>query len=212
MALIGYLLGSIPAGYLMGRLRGIDIRQSGSGNIGATNALRVLGKGPGILVLVIDGLKGFAASQWAAPGICRLTLGPEAASAKTVEHFAIVAGFSAILGHIYTCWLRFRGGKGIATTAGVFGALAPVAMFLTLGIWIVVCALTRYVSVASITAAVTLPIMVWLRQGSATLTAITAVIGLLAIYKHKSNLQRLLRGTEHRLGSQKDLSSAKSTS
>jgi glycerol-3-phosphate acyltransferase PlsY len=112
----------------------------------------------------------------------------------------IVAGICAVLGHNFTCWLKFKGGKGIATSAGVYFALAPLAAGIALGAWVVVFALGRYVSVASIAAAVALPAAVWLTKDSLFLGMVTTALGLLAIYKHKSNIQRLLNGTERRVG------------
>jgi glycerol-3-phosphate acyltransferase PlsY len=196
IAVAGYLLGSIPTGYLVARAKGIDIRTVGSGNIGATNAFRILGKPAGIFVLVVDGLKGFAACSWLADFVVQLF----AVAPEQIENLRIVAGICAILGHNFTCWLKFKGGKGIATSAGVYFALAPLAAGIALGTWIIVFALGRYVSVASIAAAVALPTAVWLTNGSRFLGIVTTALGLLAIYKHKSNIQRLLNGTERRLG------------
>jgi len=198
-----YLLGSIPTGYLVARARGIDIRMVGSGNIGATNVFRMLGKPAGIFVLVADGLKGFAASAWLADFVIRWFGVPD----KT-ECLKIIAGICAVLGHNFTCWLRFKGGKGIATSAGVYFALAPLAAGISLGTWIIVFALGRYVSVASIAAAMALPAAVWLTKGSLFLGIVTTALGLLAIYKHKSNIQRLLNGTEQRLGEKSATSEA----
>jgi glycerol-3-phosphate acyltransferase PlsY len=191
-----YLLGSIPAGYLVARVKGIDIRAVGSGNIGATNVFRILGKPAGILVLVVDGLKGFAACSWLADFAVQLF----AVAPGQIENMRIVAGICAVLGHNYTCWLKFKGGKGIATSAGVYFALAPLAAGIALGIWIIVFALGRYVSVASIAAAVALPTGVWLTKNNLFLGIVTTALGLLAIYKHKGNIHRLLNGTERRLG------------
>jgi glycerol-3-phosphate acyltransferase PlsY len=196
IALAAYLLGSIPTGYLVARARGIDIRTVGSGNIGATNAFRILGKPAGIFVLVADGLKGFAASAWLADFVIRLF----AVAPGQIEYLKIVAGICAVLGHNFTCWLKFKGGKGIATSAGVYFALAPLAAGIALGTWIIVFALGRYVSVASIAAAVALPTGVWLTKNNLFLGIVTTALGLLAIYKHKGNIQRLLNGTERRLG------------
>jgi acyl phosphate:glycerol-3-phosphate acyltransferase len=195
-ALIGYLLGSIPTGYLAGRLRGIDVRQSGSGNIGATNVFRVLGKPAGIIVLIIDGLKGYAACTWAADLVIHWC------HAQTIEPHSlrITAGLAAILGHNFTCWLRFRGGKGIATSAGVLAALVPGALIIITCIWIVVFALTRYVSLASISASFALPFATWITQRNPALTIVTSAMAALAIYKHRGNIQRLMNGTENRIG------------
>jgi glycerol-3-phosphate acyltransferase PlsY len=196
MAAAAYLLGSIPAGYLVARARGIDIRAVGSGNIGATNAFRILGKPAGIFVLVADGLKGFAASAWLADFVVQLfTVAPE-----QIEYLRIVAGICAVLGHNFTCWLKFKGGKGIATSAGVYFALAPLAAGIALVTWIIAAVSTRYVSIASIAAAVALPTAVWLTRNSLFLGMVTTALGLLAIFKHRSNIQRLLNGTERRVG------------
>jgi glycerol-3-phosphate acyltransferase PlsY len=196
IAVAAYLLGSIPAGYLVARAKGIDIRAVGSGNIGATNVFRTLGKPLGILVLVVDGLKGFAACSWLADFVVR----PFAVAPDKIECLKIVAGICAVLGHNYTCWLKFKGGKGIATSAGVFFALAPLAAGIALVTWIVAAVLTRYVSIASIVAAVALPTAVWLTKDSLLLGIVTTALGLLAIFKHRGNIQRLLNGTEQRFG------------
>jgi acyl phosphate:glycerol-3-phosphate acyltransferase len=191
-----YLLGSIPTGYLAGRAKGIDIRAVGSGNMGAANVFRTLGKTAGVIVLIVDGLKGYAACTWLCDGILAL-LG---VSTTDTELYRILAGIAAVLGHNFTCWLKFKGGKGIATSAGVFFALAPLALGIALGVWIIVFALSRYVSVASIAAAVALPAAVWLTPHSLTLRIVTSALGLLAIAKHKSNIERLFNGTERRFG------------
>jgi glycerol-3-phosphate acyltransferase PlsY len=196
--LIAYLLGSIPTGFLVGKARGVDIRTVGSGNIGATNVFRILGKTAGALVLLADAAKGWLAvfvvarffSGWGHPG----------AGSPSLEWFKLGAGVAAILGHNYTCWLRFKGGKGIATSAGVLVGLVPLALLIVLGIWIVMFALSRYVSLASICAAFALPFAVWLSGHSLKLIIVTAALAALAIYKHKGNIQRLLKGTENRIG------------
>jgi len=190
-----YFLGSIPTGYLVARAKGIDIRAVGSGNIGATNAMRVLGKPAGIIVLLADALKGYAAVAWLCPLLMNLFNGP----AARVETLRIVAGIAAVLGHNYTCWLKFKGGKGIATSAGIYLALAPLAVSIALGAWIIVFLLGRFVSVASIAAAVALPTAVWFTKDSVFLGVVTTALGLLAIYKHKGNIQRLTRGKESRV-------------
>lgn len=195
IAVGGYLLGSIPTGFLVARARGIDIRTVGSKNMGATNVFRTLGKGPGTFVLFVDALKGFAASAWLADGLVQI-LG-QANPDPQLNH--LIAGIAAVLGHNYTCWLQFKGGKGIATTAGVFLALAPTAVGIAIALWIIAFAATRYVSIASILAAVALPTAVWFTQDNLTLRIIAIILGLLAIYKHKANIQRLLNGTENRI-------------
>jgi glycerol-3-phosphate acyltransferase PlsY len=197
-AIVAYLLGSIPTGFLVGKARGIDIRKTGSGNIGATNAFRILGKPAGTMVLLTDAVKGWAAvvlaagwiSAWFAPG----------ASGQQREWFAIVAGVGAVLGHNYTCWLRFKGGKGIATSAGVLTALVPYSLLIILAVWVIVFALTRYVSLASILASATLPFAAFFTGESLTMVLITAGLTTMAILKHRANIKRLLAGTESRFG------------
>ncbi|MGD0350471.1 MAG: glycerol-3-phosphate 1-O-acyltransferase PlsY [Verrucomicrobiota bacterium] len=196
IAMAAYLLGSIPTGYLAGRAKGIDIRTVGSGNMGAANVFRTLGKTAGVVVLVVDGLKGYAACTWLCDGALHLLNVP----AADAELYRIIAGIAAVLGHNFTCWLRFKGGKGIATSAGIFFALAPLAVGVALGAWIVVFALSRYVSLASIAAAVALPATVWLTPNSLTLRLVTTALGLLAIAKHKGNVERLFNGTERQFG------------
>ena len=192
VAVAGYLMGSVPTGYLVARSRDVDIRKAGSGNIGATNVLRVLGKPAGILVLAIDALKG-ALACWLLPAAAIALAGAEAA--PEVEGLRIAAGLAAILGHNYTCWLRFKGGKGIATSAGVLLVWMPAALGLALLVWVLAFLVSGYVSLASVVAAFALPFIVWLTGGSATLIAVAAVLGALAIYKHRSNIQRLRAGT-----------------
>lgn len=203
-AAAGYLLGSIPTGYLVARAKGVDIRTVGSGNMGATNVFRTLGKAAGIFVLLVDALKGWLACGWL-PALVLKNFGPNffAQNHALEERLAILAGVAAILGHNYTCWLKFKGGKGIATTAGVLMALVPNALLVALAIWIVTFAVSRYVSVASIVAAFCLPFATWLTGGGPTLIVITGALGALAIYKHKANIQRLRAGTENRFGAKK---------
>lgn len=193
-----YLLGSLPTGFLVGKSRGVDIRKVGSGNIGATNTFRALGIPAGVLVLVVDGLKGYAACTWLAEGITKAT-----DTGAPLDHLRIVGGMAALLGHNYTCWLRFKGGKGIATSAGVLGALVPWALVVALGVWLITVAATRYVSLASILAAISLPLTAGLTGSSLTIVIVTAAMAVLAIYKHKGNIQRLINGTESRVGSRK---------
>lgn len=217
-ALGAYLLGSIPFGYLAAKAKGIDIRSVGSGNIGATNAMRVLGKPIGIAVLLLDALKGYAAVAWLTPAIYNwiephyfgLAPGFALASATTQMKFMVLAGVCAVLGHNYTCWLKFKGGKGIATSAGVYLALAPWAVLVALIVFILAVLLTRYVSVGSIASAIALPAAVWVMTPHATLLGIaTTALGLLAIYKHRTNIKRLMAGTENRLGKKKMTEAAK---
>ncbi len=214
-ALGAYLLGSIPFGFLVAKAKGIDIRSVGSGNIGATNAMRVLGKPAGIFVLVMDALKGFGAcflgvliyshyfNQF--NGLHSTTASIPMPSQEGAEHFATIAGIFAVLGHNYTCWLKFKGGKGIATTAGVYLALAPWALLIALAVFILALVASRIMSVASMSGAVALPAAVWvMTPHNVFLGIVTTALGALAIYKHKSNIQRLLAGTENRFGKKKE--------
>jgi len=196
VALVAYLLGSIPTGFLVAKAKGVDIRQHGSGNIGATNVFRILGKPAGIFVLAADAAKGFLAVH-----LCWSVI---VSSNSEMRHALLVAGIFAILGHNYTCWLKFKGGKGVATTAGVLLAWTPVGFGIALAVWLVTFAISRYVSLASIVAAVSLPVATWLSGRSPAFIVVTAVLGALAIYKHKDNIKRLLNGTEHRFGQKKD--------
>jgi glycerol-3-phosphate acyltransferase PlsY len=208
VAIAAYLLGSVPTGFLVARTRGIDIRAAGSGNIGATNAMRVLGKPAGIFVLLMDALKGYVACAWLPPLIFNW-LAPHYSGLfvdfknQPVElqiRFHVVAGIFAVLGHNYTCWLKFKGGKGIATSAGVYLALAPLPLLIATVVFILSLLATRYVSVGSISAAVALTAAVWiLTPHNVLLGIVTTVLGVLAIYKHKGNLRRLAAGTESRL-------------
>ena len=192
-ALLAYLLGSIPTGYLVAKARGVDIRTVGSGNIGATNAFRVLGTGLGIFVLLMDALKGWVAVQIGAWAVDQLLAG------APLEYLRITAGIAVILGHNFTCWLKFKGGKGIATSAGVLIALVPWALLIILAIFVIVFFSTRYVSLGSISAAFALPFATWVTTGNVGLTVVTGLLGALAILKHRKNIQRLLAGTENRI-------------
>lgn len=191
-AIVSYLIGSVPTGYLVAKARGVDIRSVGSGNIGATNAFRVLGKTAGVSVLLVDAVKGYVACRFVA-------FGPGAPS----EMHQMIAGLFAILGHNYTCWLRFKGGKGIATTAGVLLALAPIGFAVAIVTFLIVLGLSRYVSLSSILAAVVLPFGVWLGGGTIRMISLMTFLGGMAIYKHRSNIKRLMAGTESRIGQKK---------
>ncbi len=194
---VAYLLGSIPFGFLLVLLvNKEDIRAKGSGNIGATNVLRSGAKGLGILTFVLDGAKGYAAVAVAD------FLGRNQ-GAVTQHNLAILAGLFAILGHIFPVWLRFKGGKGVATAFGVFLALCWVAALSALGLWIAILVLTRYVSLASILAAVVLPFLtLWLSPGRYGYASgvVVFVCCWIVIVKHWQNIQRLVQGTEHGFG------------
>jgi glycerol-3-phosphate acyltransferase PlsY len=195
-AILGYLLGSIPTGFLVAQARGIDIRTIGSGNIGATNVIRALGKPAGIFVLLADALKGWLAVVLLPELVSRI--GGGVSDGGTREVYSIIAGVCAILGHNYTCWLQFRGGKGIATSSGVLLALVPWALLIIFVVWVLAFTFTRYVSVASIVAAAALPFATLITRESTVKVLVTGAMSVLAIYKHRSNIQRLLAGTEPR--------------
>ncbi len=205
VVLIAYLLGSIPTGFLVAKARGVDIRAVGSGNIGATNVFRILGKTAGVFVLLADAAKGwlavFLVAKWVADWLY------PTASPLQHEWFRLCAGIAAILGHNYTCWLHFKGGKGIATSAGVLIALVWLPLLIILSVWVVVFAASRYVSLASICASFVLPFAAWLTGKNLATVIVTAALALLAIYKHKANIQRLIKGTENRIGAKKPLPS-----
>ena len=185
--LIAYLLGSIPFGVLISKIYQTDIRKVGSKSTGATNVLRTVGKKPALLTLLGDVGKGMAA----------VLLG-----GIFFSSLALVAGMGliAIIGHDWPVFAKFRGGKGVATSLGVFLILTPCPLLLTLLIWLLVFGVWRYVSLASILAGVFLPLLIWLFLGVGILFFISLAAGMLLIYRHKSNIQRLLAGNENKLG------------
>jgi len=198
-AIAAYFLGSFPTGYLVGRARGVDLRRQGSGNIGATNALRVLGRGPGSFVLFIDALKGYLACTYLPTWLGRSGLfGASPIDAGTLV--PVVGGVCAVLGHNFTCWLRFKGGKGVATSAGVLAGLMPLAFVIVLAVFLVGIVLTRIVSIGSLAAAATLPLAAWLTRPDPILLALALLLSVLVFWRHRSNLIRLRAGTEPRIG------------
>ncbi len=193
-----YLFGSIPSGYLAGRLAGIDVRQHGSGNIGATNVLRVVGKPWGFAVFFADALKGFIAVRLA---IYLASQTP--AAVQYIEFYAIVAAAACVAGHSFPVWLRFKGGKGVATSAGSLAGVTPIAAFTIFVVWLVIFKVTRYVSLASIVAATALPVVVGIlvmtKQTQGTvLFYFSVLMTALVVWRHRSNISRLLNGTEPR--------------
>ena len=195
---LGYLFGSLPFGYLAGRIAGTDIRAAGSGNIGATNVLRVLGKKWGYAVFLADAFKGFAVVRLASLIVDQfLVVRPHA------EYFAILAAVMCIIGHTFPVWLRFKGGKGVATSVGAVFGLMPIAAITIFTIWIIVFEITRYVSVASIIAASSLPftialLMRWKMIHGSGLLYFSSIMLILVLWRHRSNFSRLLKGTEQR--------------
>jgi glycerol-3-phosphate acyltransferase PlsY len=199
IAVLAYLLGSIPFGYLLVLLfRKEDIRSKGSGNIGATNVVRSGAKGLGALTFLLDTLKGYVAvfaGVWALrlPGLQPVPL----------QNAIALSAFFAILGHIFPVWLGFKGGKGVATAFGVFLALAWLPAVAALGVFILVFAFSRYVSLASILASVAFPIFALVFPHAAYniwQTAVILIVPVIVIVKHRQNIYRLLRGTEYRFG------------
>ncbi len=190
-----YLLGSLPFGYLMGRAKGMDIRQKGSGNIGATNVFRVLGKPWGIACFLLDFAKGFVAAG-VLPGQMLGT-----ASLEAHPNLPLLAGAVAIVGHNWPIWLKFKGGKGIASSAGVIAATAPLALLTGLVLWIGSMLVTRIVSVSSMLAALGVAVAGWIFYGgNPVLAGVLTLLGALAIFRHRANIRRLLKGEEPRFG------------
>jgi len=185
LVIASYLLGSVPTGLLLGKALGVDIRASGSGNIGATNVYRTLGRNVGIATLLCDCLKGLIpvlAARWMGlPDI-----------------WVAAAGFAAFFGHVYTVFLRFKGGKGVATALGVFLGTSPAAVLIAMGVFALVIWKWRYVSLASITAAAAMPIVVAIIDQRPLITALTILIAAIVIWKHRENISRLKAGTENK--------------
>ena len=200
-AALGYLVGSVNFAVLVAKKHGVDILKEGSGNPGATNVKRVLGKGPGNLVFALDALKGFVGA-----GLPYLFLRIEETGSAADIHFTIcVAGFvGTLLGHCFSCFLKFKGGKGVASTIGGLLVLLPVPILIGAAIWGLVFTLSRYVSLASIALGVSLPLSCWLLPLCTKLTFgqpefwFAAAIAAFNVWTHRSNIGRLLAGTESR--------------
>jgi acyl phosphate:glycerol-3-phosphate acyltransferase len=186
--LVAYLLGSIPFSYLVAKRSGVDVRRVGSGNVGATNVMRNVGRGAGLAAFALDFVKGVAAS------LVARHLSPE-------EPWPAVAAIVAVLGHMYPVWLRFRGGKGVATGAGAFLPLAPAPTAGGLLAFVLVLGATRYASIASIMGTITLTALAFLLDYPASVARAAAAASLLILWKHRANLERFARGTESRIGS-----------
>ena len=188
LTIFAYLLGSIPSGYVVGTLAGVDVRKAGSGNIGATNVARTLGKRLGVLTLLADTAKGYLPvliALW-------LELTPLAVS---------LVAIGAFFGHLYPLFLRFRGGKGVATAFGALLAIAPGATLILVGAFGVVILSSRRISLGSITAALVAPFALWSVSAAAPFIAMSVVLGAMVIVRHRDNIKRLLAGTEPRFGS-----------
>ena len=183
--LIGYAVGSLPIGYLVARRRagGIDLRRVGSGNVGATNVYRIAGLSAAIAVMIADMGKGAAAVLIAGGG-----------------SNGVAAGVAAVIGHIYPVWLRFKGGKGVATASGVFAMLTPIPTLVAAAAFALVVARTRLVSLGSIVATIALPIIEWLTPGRLAVDIGATLVAVLILFRHRGNVARLLSRTERALG------------
>lgn len=180
---VSYLLGSVPTGLLLGKAYGIDVRKEGSGNIGATNLYRTVGRKVGIVTLLCDCLKGLL------PVLL-------VKSSSLPTEFAAWVGLAAFCGHVFSVFLKFKGGKGVATALGVFLALAPLEVAIAIALFAGIMFLWRYVSLGSIAAAAAMPLTVYLRGGERTLVTVTLIISLIVIARHHENIRRLLSGKE----------------
>ncbi|MGD2279287.1 MAG: glycerol-3-phosphate 1-O-acyltransferase PlsY [Candidatus Omnitrophota bacterium] len=190
-----YLLGAIPTAYIFGKaLKGIDIREHGSGNVGATNVFRTVGKAPGIIVFILDFMKGFLAVTVIPFLLYRIAPDP-----VVRPYVYILLGAAAIGGHIWNVFLKFKGGKGVATTAGVMSGLSPAIFGLGLLVWVVIFAIWRYVSLASILAATALPILAVILRKDPPFIIFCSVLCVIGIFSHRSNIQRLLKGKEKKI-------------
>jgi acyl phosphate:glycerol-3-phosphate acyltransferase len=190
---LGYLIGSIPFGFLAGKIKGVDIRKVGSGNIGATNIYRSLGIGPALTVFILDLLKGAAAVYIAQ------ALLPQSTPLLSREYFIVISGVAAMIGHMYSIFLGFSGGKGAATSLGILLGIAP-DLFVIAIFYVIICiAITRYVSVASITGVVLLSALMFVLNKPMAYGICTVIAAILMIYKHIPNIKRLLSGTEPKI-------------
>ncbi len=192
LAIIAYLFGAVPFGLLVAKSRGMDIREKGSGNIGATNVFRVVGKGWGTFTFLLDALKGFIPSF----------VFPLIGDVDPV--YGVLFGIAAILGHSFPVYLRFKGGKGVATSAGMLLGVAPAAVGIGFLVWISCLLISRIVSLASILAALAVGISVWFLKDSVVVCSALSILAVLVVWLHRANIKRLLNGTEHRFGKKKD--------
>lgn len=194
LTVIAYLFGAIPFGLLIAKSQGVDIRNEGSGNIGATNVFRVIGKEWGITTFVLDALKGFIPAYFF----------PIIGNVDPV--YGVLFGIAAIVGHSFPVYLNFKGGKGVATSAGMLLGVAPLAAGVGFLSWAICLALTRYVSVASIIASVVVAVTVWIQGDKSMLVNIAlTVLAVLVVWLHRSNIKNLLNGTERRVGTKKEV-------
>ncbi len=192
--IVAYLIGSVPTAYIFARLlKGVDIRQYGSGNVGATNASRVIGRVPAIIVLAIDIFKGYMATTLIANSFLYIT------PVTRPELYQVLCGMAAITGHNWPVFLKFKGGKGVATSAGVVIGLIPKIFWLGFLAWAIAFFLTGYVSVASILASVAIPIFTLIFGEPTEIIVFMSILCVIIVYKHKSNLKRLRKGEEKKI-------------
>jgi glycerol-3-phosphate acyltransferase PlsY len=183
----GYIIGSVPFAFLLARREGVDLRASGSGNVGASNVMRTTGLSMGVLAMMLDSIKG----------VVSVLLAERIATASIVP---VAAGLASMLGHVYPPWLRFRGGKGVATAAGAFAVLAPAAATAASLVFIISVVATRIISVGSVNAAVTLVIVTMLARSSGAVIAGAVVAAAIILFRHRGNIARIVAGTERRVG------------
>jgi glycerol-3-phosphate acyltransferase PlsY len=193
-ALVGYLLGSLPFGYLVARAHGVDIFKAGSGNPGATNVKRVLGAKAGNTVFALDAVKGAVAAGWP---LLPFFAVPDAQMA------GLVGVIAAVLGHSFSMFTKFKGGKGVATAAGGLVVLIPIACLISAVVWFVTFFVSRYVSLASILAAVAVTTATWLRGNPTSINIVVTALALFVVIRHRENIKRLLNGTESRFSRKK---------
>ncbi|MDZ8119852.1 glycerol-3-phosphate 1-O-acyltransferase PlsY [Pontiella agarivorans] len=194
LTITAYFFGAIPFGLLVAKSRGVDIREKGSGNIGATNVFRVVGKGWGVFTFLLDALKGFIPS-FVFPMIGNLN-----------GDYGVLFGMVAILGHSFPVYLKFKGGKGVATSAGMLLGVAPASVGIGFLVWLICLLLSRIVSLASILAALTVGISVWFIKDSQIVCIALSILAVLVIWLHRANIKRLMNGTENRFGKKKETS------
>ncbi|VGO20734.1 glycerol-3-phosphate 1-O-acyltransferase PlsY [Pontiella sulfatireligans] len=193
LTLAAYLFGAIPFGLLVAKSRGVNIREHGSGNIGATNVFRVVGKGWGIFTFTLDALKGFI------PAFFFSKIG------ELPFEWGVLFGMAAIIGHTFPVYLKFKGGKGVATSAGMLIGIAPVAVAVGFLFWVICLVLSRIVSLASIIAAIAVGITVWVEGEKPVAVKIAlSILSLLVVWLHRANIKRLMNGTESRFGKKKE--------
>lgn len=186
LIVFAYIMGSIPVGVILGKLKGVDPRKTGSGNIGATNVMRAAGKMFGIITLLCDAAKGFI------PVVLAVYMGGSG-------YIVAMVGFAVFLGHLFPVFLKFKGGKGVATALGVYLAISPLAVLGCFVVFVIVMAIWRYVSLASIVGAIAIPVAFFILETPCEYVLMAAVIAIAVILRHKDNILRLIKGTEHKL-------------